>query len=206
MCLRFDNSTIVDFTVKGIWDHMRDLGPAIPWTRAVWFHGNIPKHAFIMWLAINGRLATKDRLNRIRNVNQPQLSSVCVLCNSVTEVHEHLFFDCTYAREVWDAFKGIIGLQAVDNCLSNVVSALISQPSQTKAFIKTQRIAVAAVTYAIWRERNQRIFKKQKRKSCEVIKWIHHEIRLKLMSIKFNNVLDISHFRTIWRIPLEEPD
>lgn len=48
-----------------------------------------------------GRLSTGDRLARLGlNVEQR-----CVLCSSVTETHEHLFFQCPVAAQVWESVQ-----------------------------------------------------------------------------------------------------
>lgn len=206
VCIKYNSSKLTEFTVKGMYEHLRDLGPVIPWTQAVWFYGNIPKHAFILWLAVLGRLATKDRLIQTRFVNQSIIAPNCVLCDQASEDHQHLFFDCPFAREVWAAFKGINRLHGVGDCLTDIMSGLLLPSSNSKLIRKTQGISLAAVTYAIWRERNQRIFNKRKRRVSEVVKGVREEIRLKLMSFQFNNVLEINHFRTLWGIPQREPD
>ena len=54
-----------------------------------------PKIGFI-WLAIKGRLGTQDRLH----LDSHNLK--CLLCNRCMETHEHLFFQCSFSRQVWD--------------------------------------------------------------------------------------------------------
>ncbi|KAL0449585.1 UNVERIFIED_CONTAM: hypothetical protein Slati_1514900 [Sesamum latifolium] len=53
----------------------------------------IPRNAFILWLAIFGRLSTLDK-PWLRH-----LDGMCILCSDeIVETHQHLFFDCQYAQ------------------------------------------------------------------------------------------------------------
>ncbi|KAK2654980.1 hypothetical protein Ddye_008032 [Dipteronia dyeriana] len=68
-------------------DSLRTPHPLVSWYKIVWFPQNIPSMGFILWLAIKGRLSTLDRVQRY----DPQVVTTCVLCNSQTETHSHLF-------------------------------------------------------------------------------------------------------------------
>ena len=48
--------------------------------KQVWNRWNHPKHSFIMWLAIQNRLATRERVSRYQNIDP-----VCVFCGSQVE-------------------------------------------------------------------------------------------------------------------------
>ena len=63
----------------------------------VWGKGCIPKLAFTLWLAVQGKLMTKDRL---RKWGMQNVDLTCVLCGGIESV-DHLFFACTFAKSVW---------------------------------------------------------------------------------------------------------
>lgn len=50
------------FTIKSAWNALRLVRPTVMWAKIVWFSHNVPRWAFIEWLAFWGRLSTKDRL------------------------------------------------------------------------------------------------------------------------------------------------
>ncbi|KAB1212661.1 hypothetical protein CJ030_MR5G009703 [Morella rubra] len=50
------------FSIKTAYEVMRDKRPEVPWHQLVWGKGCVPKHSFILWLAIRNRLVTKDKL------------------------------------------------------------------------------------------------------------------------------------------------
>ncbi|KAL0439706.1 UNVERIFIED_CONTAM: hypothetical protein Slati_2453600 [Sesamum latifolium] len=69
-------------------------GPKVGWSSLLVGTFKIPRHQFILWLAILGRLSTLDKpwLH--------QLGTACVLCqDALPESHEHLFFTCSFATE-----------------------------------------------------------------------------------------------------------
>ncbi|GJU13851.1 RNA-directed DNA polymerase, eukaryota, reverse transcriptase zinc-binding domain protein [Tanacetum coccineum] len=64
------------FLTNKAWDDLNDRGEEVKWWKIVWFSHCIPRHAFIMWLAIQGRLSTQDRLLKWYPTNV----AVCPLC------------------------------------------------------------------------------------------------------------------------------
>lgn len=72
----------------------------VTWSKSVWFKGNIPKHAFISWVAAWNRLYTRDRLRRW-GLTVP---ATCVLCNTQPESRDHLFFECSFSSSIWRYF------------------------------------------------------------------------------------------------------
>ena len=56
------------------------------WSSQVW--RNIPKHYFIIWLAIQNRLQTRERSARFIG----NMDTSCVFCQRQEETKEHLFF------------------------------------------------------------------------------------------------------------------
>ncbi|GKD20206.1 ty3-gypsy retrotransposon protein [Tanacetum coccineum] len=49
-----------DFSVSEVWNDIRSKNELVLWSKLVWFSQCIPRHAFMLWLAIHGRLRTHD--------------------------------------------------------------------------------------------------------------------------------------------------
>ncbi|KAL2237525.1 UNVERIFIED_CONTAM: hypothetical protein Sindi_0944200 [Sesamum indicum] len=67
--------------------------PKVEWSLLLSGSLKIPRHSFILWLAILGKLPSTDK---------PWLSHLgaCILCEEgATESHSHLFFRCRYSRQ-----------------------------------------------------------------------------------------------------------
>lgn len=99
------------FSTKQTWNIIRTQTPKVPWFKGVWFSGATPRFSFMVWIVVHDRLATGDRISRWN----PQDITHCWFCQTSFENRDHLFFDCSYSKEVWcDLIKG-----GVDKCDSS---------------------------------------------------------------------------------------
>ncbi|KAJ9536694.1 hypothetical protein OSB04_un000167 [Centaurea solstitialis] len=143
---------LVDFSVKEAYCSLDELHPRVDWATSVWFVGNIPKHAFCLWLACHHRLPTQDRLLSWKH-DPPDWK--CSLCGDCLDSHHHLFFECSYSSSVWERIKEAIGWLDAPVEWDVVMDTLSGHHTRLK-FI--QKLGLAAAVYTIWRERNKRIF------------------------------------------------
>jgi hypothetical protein len=76
----------MDKFMSHAYNFFRPSGSPVSWERVVWEKWSLPKHCFILWLAVQRKLRTRDRL--------PFLPSdpLCVFCQHEEESHGHLFF------------------------------------------------------------------------------------------------------------------
>ncbi|KAL2225359.1 UNVERIFIED_CONTAM: Retrovirus-related Pol polyprotein from type-2 retrotransposable element R2DM [Sesamum indicum] len=80
-------------TTQALYRLFDPLVPKVGWSLLLAGSLKIPRHSFILWLAILGKLPSMDK---------PWLShlGVCILCDEgATESHSHLFFRCRYSRQ-----------------------------------------------------------------------------------------------------------
>ena len=85
------------------------------------------------------------------------------------------------------------------------VLALWLYPLSTKSSAKSicARLVVAASTYFIWQERNNRIFKKKSRKVEQVTDVIIATVRLKVISLRFKKSMKVAKVLDVWKISNE---
>ena len=88
------------FSVSRAWEDTRNRSTQAPWYRVVWFKGQVPRHAFILWLAVKRRLCTLDRMVAQGIAQESQ----CLLCGVDAENHDHLFFQCPFSNRIWLTF------------------------------------------------------------------------------------------------------
>ncbi|KAL2248033.1 UNVERIFIED_CONTAM: hypothetical protein Sindi_2655600, partial [Sesamum indicum] len=96
---RFDHGIPTTQTLYRLFD---PPGPKVDWYSLLSGSLKIPRHLFILWLAILGKLATTDK---------PWLVHLgpCILCNDgATETHDHLFFQCRFSRQCITEIQKII--------------------------------------------------------------------------------------------------
>ncbi|XP_071694504.1 uncharacterized protein [Rutidosis leptorrhynchoides] len=61
----------VQFSTKQVWLDLRDNYPVVDWHKVIWFPQFEPKRAFILWLAVNRKLSTQDRLQKWSSNRDP---------------------------------------------------------------------------------------------------------------------------------------
>ncbi|XP_062104193.1 uncharacterized protein LOC133815357 [Humulus lupulus] len=89
----------------------------VSWHREVWNRTIIPKHRFILWLAVLDRLQLKDRLFRF-NITTDYL---CLLCGSNKETREHVFFYCYLSSSCLRQIKSWLGWQTAATTTHNLL-------------------------------------------------------------------------------------
>ncbi|XP_020887742.1 uncharacterized protein LOC110230094 [Arabidopsis lyrata subsp. lyrata] len=145
---RLSGSFAQFFSSKETWEQLRLHPPLVPWTKVIWFKEAVPRYSFITWLAMKGRLPTKDRL-RSWGLNIPD---ACVICSSGLEIHDHLFFDCSFSASVWQPFALRIWPNApatLASISSWILQAQSPVNSNAKIIIK---LLLQTACYLIWRE------------------------------------------------------
>ena len=83
MMWRSVNGKVGEFSVKQAYCDLTDAAEQIEWCKIVWFSQNIPKHSFILWLAVQNKLTTQDKIRGWGSYNM----MVCSLCHSDIDSH-----------------------------------------------------------------------------------------------------------------------
>lgn len=86
----------LDITPEYVYELLQAPSGEVRWYHWVWPHVSIPKVSFICWMAILERLYTMDRVARFTG----QVDATCCFSQRGAETHEHLFFQCAYAKEL----------------------------------------------------------------------------------------------------------
>ncbi|XP_015075532.1 uncharacterized protein LOC107019626 [Solanum pennellii] len=79
------------------------------WTCLMFNDAARPKAYFTIWILMNQKLATVDRLTQWGVV----VDKICVLSKNAEESIEHLFLQCQFARKLWERLLGWIDQQIV---------------------------------------------------------------------------------------------
>ncbi|XP_060210989.1 uncharacterized protein LOC132638012 [Lycium barbarum] len=118
------------FSIKCVYVLFTPQFPKVNWKSLTMVQGEIPKHQFILWMAIQERLATVDRLEKWGIQVPPD----CVLCNTKEmETFTHLFFDCAYARSMWKSLLQCLGMMRQITTWETEIQWLSSRVKQGKA-------------------------------------------------------------------------
>jgi hypothetical protein len=110
----------------------------------------MPKYNFILWLAVVGKLRTRDRLHFL------QLDPLCVFYRVDKESHNHLFFSCLWTSRLWRMIKSWLHLHKRMSTINSAIYGLPSSRSNTAS--RMRRVSLGILIYLIWEERNKRVF------------------------------------------------
>ncbi|XP_060195314.1 uncharacterized protein LOC132624570 [Lycium barbarum] len=93
-----DLVTWEQFSIKAIYMKLSGEFQRVPWRRLVCNNGGAPRWLFILFLAIWGKILTRDRLPK-RGCTE---NTSCALCDDSKESCGHLFFTCSFSVQVWN--------------------------------------------------------------------------------------------------------
>ncbi|XP_009599726.1 uncharacterized protein [Nicotiana tomentosiformis] len=146
------------FSIKKLNIAARPQLQKTPWKRLVLGADTIPRHQFILWLTLNQRLATVDRLAKWK-IDVPK---DCVLCTSQKEeMFDHLFFECEYAKSIWAILLNWLGERHSIESWEKEVQWLTKRTNNGRPRAQVVIFLFAATIYYTWLERNMRRFQKQ---------------------------------------------
>ncbi|GJY44646.1 reverse transcriptase domain, reverse transcriptase zinc-binding domain protein [Tanacetum coccineum] len=165
----------------------------------VWFPSCIPRHAINLWLIIRRKLKTQDLIPSWDVSNN--LGSVCSLCESIPDSHDHIFFECIFARSVWNRLKGLAGLDSSNCNIYVIIQDLLPYVKSRTTRCVIAKLVVAASAYYVWQERNWRLFQKGKRSIDQVVECIKSVVRLKLLSCKLKKSKSGERLAKLWDLP-----
>ncbi|XP_022040861.1 uncharacterized protein LOC110943397 [Helianthus annuus] len=196
-----DGRDITEFSSSRVWHSVRYKVPEVNWCNIVWFSQCIPRHAFMMWLVIKGKLLTQDKIlkwdiSRRKNMNM----MCCLLCYQNFDSHPHLFFECKYSSQVWHIIQSKVSMDAVSPMWTDIVDWLLVRARSKSAMNYVAKILTAAAVYFIWQERNARLFKNQLRPPEKLSEIILNTVRYKLIGAKLKNTASVRRLLGEWEI------
>ncbi|XP_022042209.1 uncharacterized protein LOC110944871 [Helianthus annuus] len=185
------------FETKEVWNSLRNREDKVLWVKSVWFAQCIPRHSFHLWLVIKNKLKTQDRLTVWEAGSATNLQLMCCpLCKCDRDSRDHLFFQCQFSSEVWGSVREYVDMGGVLNTWSSIIQWMERvSDSRTLEHIIC-KILVAATTYFIWQERNNRLFSTLVRNAEALSKIIVDTVRLRIMGFKvsgepkYDNILE----------------
>ncbi|XP_074313996.1 uncharacterized protein LOC141649201 [Silene latifolia] len=162
-----------------LYDYLRVPAVKISWAKGVWNTAVLPKHGFIMVLAVQGKLATVDKLNQKGQC----IVNRCILCKKDNESHQHLFFKCSFASTVW---IGVLQWLRMSYRTRNMRKELqwIARFQKRKHWkARLYSSSLAATVYCLWEERNCRLFREEEHSSEYILKRIQYVVSVRLLFV-----------------------
>lgn len=82
------------FSIKMAYDFFRPRGTKKIQAADVWRPCITPKHSFFLWLGVQSKLLTKDKLQFL------DIDRNCVFCGHMAETGCQLFFECSFTSSI----------------------------------------------------------------------------------------------------------
>nr|XP_009766185.1 PREDICTED: uncharacterized protein LOC104217597 [Nicotiana sylvestris] len=154
---------------------MQEEFQKVAWRKVICNNYGHPKWIFILRLAILERLAIKERLARW-GVN---IETTCALCQQGIETVQHLFFECEMTGTIWQQLLHWQGIQRKKLKWQEELTWIQRVAKGRSGGAALCRMTLAAAVYYIWQERNNVIFKQEKRTAASIVRKIIQEIHLR---------------------------
>lgn len=155
--------------IKQIYIQLLPALPKVGWKNLIFKNAARPKALFTMWLQCQNKLLTVNRLAKWGIKVNPQ----CVLCLTTTETRDHLFGECKFVVDLWSRLMKWMQIQPVVlSSWNQFFTWIIIQARGKSKRAKLIKMTYAEFAYAVWRERNLRIFKGERRDQLTLAKEI----------------------------------
>lgn len=160
------------FSSSLTWSALHPGNGLVEWCKVVWFHGNIPKYSFILWLVMRDRLTTRDRLI----CWGLQIPSGCLLCDDPM----HLLFSSSYSSQI---IRELFLHRSLvpPLCLRDMITWV--KKATTSKRINICLLLLHVAVYEIWRNRNSQVHSSIVKPAETIIKDIRFILRKKLYGL-----------------------
>ncbi|KAI3721405.1 hypothetical protein L2E82_32415 [Cichorium intybus] len=109
-----------------------------------------------VWRLLQDRLPVAVKLVE-RGVNL--ISDICPLCKSDIETVNHVFFECSVAKHVWQRFVSWWKLSMILPCSRDSLREILVSSLGDKKKEKLRKALLFAVLWCVWKARNDSIFR-----------------------------------------------
>nr|XP_043625437.1 uncharacterized protein LOC122596855 [Erigeron canadensis] len=191
-----NNGKDVEFSVSIVWEDLKENTGDVHWSKLVWYSQGIPSNMFILWLAVQERLLTQDRImvwNKDANMR-------CYFCKEYVESHQHLFFQCKYSNNVWKEMLKKNSIQGMPCNWRDIIAFMSSNCSNNTIANVVGKLVLGAKVYYIWQERNRRYVCGEERSEKVLIENISEVIKLRLMGLKVKDTAKVKEVYKKWGI------
>ncbi|XP_049410595.1 uncharacterized protein LOC125873778 [Solanum stenotomum] len=158
--------------IKKMYQKLKVEYNKVSWRRLTCNNLGSPKWVFALYVAIHKGLYTKDILSNWGIIED----DVCSLCKTEVETYQHLFFTCSFSKQIWK--KMLNWLLITRGCEGWNEEPEWATRHATRKSIMTDvyKMTLAATIYHIWQERHLRIFQHKERATCMISRLITQDI------------------------------
>ncbi|XP_062101003.1 uncharacterized protein LOC133806927 [Humulus lupulus] len=168
-----------EYTIKWGLDLLFPQESRVSWRKFVWDRLITPKHRFIMWLVMWGRLHTKDRIVKFK----PNIDQNCLMCGQEKESIDHLFFKCIYSQRCLEAIKNWLNWNAQSTNLTCLLHWVSHAKLKSRIYKSMLFSFLAATVYHILRVRNDGLWNHKLWQIQHTVSRIQHDCKFRVFSV-----------------------
>ncbi|GKA51156.1 RNA-directed DNA polymerase, eukaryota, reverse transcriptase zinc-binding domain protein [Tanacetum coccineum] len=136
---------------------------------------------------------TKDKLL----IWRPNDDLKCALCNKCPDTHNHLFFTCEFSNEIWNELLRMLNVR-LSRCWDKIINEVKALELNKNIWSIMRRLVCGAAVFYIWQERNNRLFKNEKRDSNTILNIVKEIVKMKLIGIKVKESRIVKEVEERW--------
>nr|GFB14051.1 hypothetical protein [Tanacetum cinerariifolium] len=140
---------------------------------------------------------TQDMLRAWDNVDAANVSYA--LCELQEDSHDHLFFECMFSTQVWRKVRVMAGLPSANPSMDSIIHDILPFASRKNSKSVCSKLVLAASAYFIWQERNNRLFRNERRSVDQVAECILNSAPLKLVSCRWKKSKAALSILNLWK-------
>ncbi|KAL0292805.1 UNVERIFIED_CONTAM: hypothetical protein Sradi_6971200 [Sesamum radiatum] len=183
-------------TTAALYSLLQPTSLRVGWHHLLSGKFKIPRHGFVLWLAILERLSTMDRIWAY------QANGSCALCGGLAvESHSHIFFECVFSQRCLMILKRRVRFCWLQRGWQTDIVWASRRWRGSHLLNMASRALLAAIVYHIWRERNSRRFLSTSSSAESVAARAIEEIRFRIMSEHIQPTLQSAVLHRVWKIP-----
>ncbi|XP_048496354.1 uncharacterized protein LOC125495623 [Beta vulgaris subsp. vulgaris] len=164
------------YTVKEGYNWLKGPLLKVDWYHWVWNSYNVPKHSFIAWMLMLGKLKTRERLKAAEVVSEDR----CVLCYDEVETSQHLFFNCHWSKIVCKKIMQWMGIRMGTHETIYTSWRKWGIQCRSRNRQKSYYAVLTAMVYHLWMYRNHAFWCDAVRSPENIMQEIKSEIRHRL--------------------------
>ncbi|XVF79274.1 hypothetical protein PTKIN_Ptkin14bG0208400 [Pterospermum kingtungense] len=130
-------------------------------------------------MAILNRLPTMDRLKKWGIA----VDDVCCLCKEYVESRNHVFFECHFSKNIWFLILRLCGIQREVGSWDDELRWAVSKFKGKTLISVVLKCAWCAFINSIWRERNNRLHRKEALSANHILEHIKWCVRVKIANL-----------------------
>ncbi|KAL2225227.1 UNVERIFIED_CONTAM: hypothetical protein Sindi_3023100, partial [Sesamum indicum] len=162
--------------------------PKVGWSSLLLGSLKIPRHSFILWLAI------------LRQTSYHR--QIMAIPPGATESHPHLFFQCRFSRQCLYEIRRRIRFHWPNRDWATDIEWATRKWRGEHIINRAYRTLLAACVYHIWKERNLRRFDHTERTPATLSILIINDVRQRILSVDLASSVSTRALYRLWRNPL----